>query len=238
MVKVNKDIDCVAVWYLDHSEDISWKEMSQYQQAHQNIVYFTKLLNEFRKIGLLQVKKITLDAWGVIYKNPSLIIKNNIVEMNVDTFDTIQNSEKVKSVQPTDVCSELYWINLFKEWSGEDFTFPTNVDLLGDTLLYRGGHKEWENNVLSLHLSLKGFYIKTYVTDWMPFQLDGVTPNIDYKSNFFRLRDTLANFSDTYGYVITGEITRFAVVDGLNISNHVNLEGERIGLDIDGNFLD
>ncbi|WP_353162120.1 hypothetical protein [Acinetobacter guillouiae] len=238
MVKVNRDIDCVAVWYLDHTEDEIWNRMSDYQQFQHHIVYFSKLLEKFKNNGLLLVKIITLGSGGFLYKEPMIIFENNSVNINKNTFDIIQCSEQVKFVKADEVCSDLYWIDLFKEWSGKDYTLPMDIVLEGDTLLYRNGCENWENQALSLYLGRDSFYIKTYLTDWMPYLLDAVTPNIDYEANFYRLRDTLIDFAETYNYKIIGESTRFAVLDGLNISHHVNYEGERIALDINGNFLD
>ena len=238
MVKVNRNIDCVAVWYLDHADDEIWKKLSKYQQFQHHIVCFSKLLEQFKNNGLLLVKKITLGSGGFLYKEPMIIFENNLVNISEDTFDIIQCSEQVKFVQPDEVCSDLYWINLFKEWSGKDYTLPMDIVLDGNTLLYSNGHENWENQALSLYLARDSFYIKTYVTDWMPFLLDAVTPNVDYEANFFRLRNTLTNFAETYNYKIIGESTHFAVVDGIDVLNIIDVDGERIGLDSNGNFLD
>lgn len=231
MVKVNDYICGVATWDFYEYEQASCLIYEEHLRA---ISAFSVLLAKLKENELFIPNKIITSDWGYDLEEP---MKSSVkLAKNNEKFigEVVMHPQKIFLLSDDIVCDEKFWWNIFLQWSGKEKVVNLYFKVFGKTLLYVDQKPQWVDGAFTLgYLS-----VTTFVTDWMPYLLDGKTPNPDYENNFFRLRDAFASFMKETGYTIMSESTQFAMVEGIDVLNIVDVDGERIGLDINGNFLD
>jgi len=231
MVMVSDNICGVATWDFYEYERNS---CSIYEEHLRDISAFSILLGKLKENELFIPNKIITSDWGYDLEEPV----NNFIKLSKDNEkfigEMITHPPKTFLLSDNEICDERFWWNIFLEWSGKEKVVNLYFKVFGKTLLYVDHKPHWVDSAFTLgYLS-----VTTFVTDWMPYLLDGKTPNPDYENNFFRLRDAFASFMEETGYMIMSESTQFAMVEGIEVLNIMSVDGERIGLDINGNFLD
>lgn len=219
MVVINKDISWLAAWDIELVND-NYDPTHRFKATLQAFVFFLKIL---KNNDIFFAERIFLEGYA-----KQIISGGNMVLPDLEIYISADNA-----------CDEKFWWEIFKDWAKADFVVPYQFQVYGESLISIGGEMYMIEDGVELSCgAFSGFRLTTYLSDWMPYLLDGRTPNLDYEINSSRLRRVFEFFlQQKDSYTIIGESTPFAKVTNFEVSNHVDLDGNLVGMDKNGDYL-